>query len=118
MPPDALETLRQVNDRLRSALVRLRPEQRDCSTITARDLSDLLGEIVRAAECLRHASCHSEATLALEEESLEYRCNLEKLDNFLPDLHARLLAERARLESAQSHVAAAVAWVRASKVTL
>lgn len=47
MPPDALETLRQVNNNLGSALLRLRPEQRHCSTIRPQDFSDLLSEILR-----------------------------------------------------------------------
>ena len=44
--------------------------------------------------------------------------DLEKLKDFLPDLRGRLLAEKSRLESAQTHVAAAAAWARASKKTL
>ena len=118
MPPDALETLRQVNDNLRSALLRLRPERKHCSTIKPQDFSDLLSQLLRAAECLRRPPAHSEAAMTLEKESFEYRGNLEKLKHFLPDLHGRLLAEKSRLETAQTHVAAAAAWARASKKTL
>ena len=117
-PPDALETLRQVNDNLRSALIRLRPEQKHCSTIMPQDFSDLLSQVLRAAECLRRPLTQSEASIALDKESLEYLNNLEKLKDFLPDLHGRLLAEKSRLETAQAHVAAAAAWARASKKTL
>jgi hypothetical protein len=116
--PDALETLRQVNDNLRSALIRLRPEQKDCSTIRPQDFSDILSQLLRAAECLGRRPLDSDAGAALEKESLEYRGNLEKLKQFLPDLHGRLLAEKARLENAQLHVAAAAAWARASKKAL
>jgi hypothetical protein len=118
MPPDALETLRQVNENLRSALIRLRPERKHCSTIRPQDFADLLSAILRAAECLRRPPAHSEASVALEKESLEYRSNLEKLKHFLPDLHGHLLAEKSRLETARNHVAAAAAWARASKKTL
>jgi hypothetical protein len=118
MPPDALETLRQVNDNLRSALIRLRPEQKHCSTIRPQDFSDLLSQLLRAAECLRHPPVQSQASVALNKESLEYRSNLEKLKDFLPDLQGRLLVEKARLETAQTHVAVAAAWARASKKTL
>ena len=55
---------------------------------------------------------------ALEKEALEYRGHLEKLKHFLPDLHVRLLAERARLETARAHAASASAWARLSKKTL
>jgi len=117
MPADTLETLRQANDNLRSALIRLRPEHKDCSTIRPQDFSDILSQLLRAAECLRQPA-PSNAGAALEKESLEYRSNLEKLKQFLPDLHGRLLAEKARLEDAQTHAATAAAWVRASKKTL
>jgi hypothetical protein len=117
-PPAALETLRQVNDNLRSALIRLRPERKLCSSIRPQDFSDLLSHLLRAAECLRCQRTQSGASVALEEESLEYRSNLEKLKDFLPDLHGRLLAEKSRLETAQTQVSAAVAWAQASKRTL
>jgi len=118
MPRDAFETLRQVNDNLHSAVIRLHPEQKHCSTITPQDFSDILSQLLRAAECLRRVPAQPEAAVALEEESLKYRSNLEKLRDFLPDLRGRLLAEKSRLESAQTHVAAAAAWARASKKTL
>jgi hypothetical protein len=118
MPPDTLETLRQVNDNLRSTLLRLHPEQKHCSSITPQDFSDILSQLLRAAECLRRLPPLSDPGGTLEKESLEYRSNLEKLKHFLPDLHGRLLAEKVRLENAQLHVAAAAAWTRASKKTL
>ena len=117
MPSDTLETLRQANGNLRSALLRLRPEHRDCSTIRPQDFSHILNQLLRAAECLRR-SAPSDAGAELEKESLAYRSNLEKLKQFLPDLHGRLLAKKARLENAQTHAATAAAWVRASKKTL
>jgi hypothetical protein len=122
MPSDALETLRQVNDSLRSALIQLRPEQKHCATIRPQDFSDLLTEILRAAECLRLQRPHSgglgEAALAFDRELLEYRDNLEKLKHFLPELHGHLLAEKSRLEAARTHLGSAAAWAGASKKTL
>ena len=118
MPPDTLETLRQVNNNLRSSLIRLCPEHKDCSTIRPQDFSDILSQLLRAAESLGRLPLNSDAGAALEQESLEYRSNLEKLKQFLPDLHGRLLAEKARLKNAQLHVAAAAAWTRASKKIL
>jgi hypothetical protein len=118
MPSNALEILRQVNENLRSALVRLHPEQKHCSSIRPQDFSDIMSQILRAAECLRRSPAHSEADAALEKEIREYRSNLEEIKDFLPDLHGRLLAEKTRLETAQNHVAATAAWARASKKTL
>jgi len=118
MPPDALDTLRQVNADLRSALIRLRPERTHCSTIRAQDLSDLLSQLVRAAESLRRPPAQSQRAAVFQKESLEYLRHLEKLKQFLPDLQGRLLAEKSRLETARTHVAAAAAWARASEKTL
>ena len=118
MPLDPLETLRQVNDNLHSALIRLHPEQKHCSTVRPQDFSDILSQLLRAAECLRRLPAQPEAAVALEKESLKYRNNLEKLQHFLPDLHNRLLAEKSRIETARTHVAAAAAWARAGKKTL
>ncbi len=117
MPPDALETLRQVNDYLRSTLTGLRPEIRHCSTIKPQDFSDILRQLRRASECLQGLPPHSEDAAALERESLEYRNNLQKLRRCLPDVQVRLLAEKSRLEAAQTHLAAAACWDRASKRT-
>jgi hypothetical protein len=118
MPPDALETLRRVNDHLRSALIRLRPERTLCSTFSRQGFSDLRSQLLQAKHCLRCTPPNSEATAALEKESFEYGRNLEKLKRLLPDVQARLLAEKSRLESARTHVTAAAAWGRASQDTL
>ncbi len=123
MAPDALETLRRMNEGLRSALVRLRPERRHCLSLRPQDFSELLGQLVKAAECLRNISSDSAGATtiekdALEKEALEYRGNLETLKHFLPDLHVRLLAERERLERARAHVASASAWAGLGKQTL
>jgi hypothetical protein len=117
MPLDTLAILRRVNDHLRSALVRLRPEQRHCSAIKPQEISDLRGEIVRAADCVRRISLDPQAATELKNQSFEYRSNLEQLYQLLPDVQARLLVEKSRLESAQNHVAATAAWVGASTRT-
>lgn len=131
MPSDALETLRQVNGNLRSALSHLRPERKHCSAIKPQDLSGILSHLLRAAECLRrlpppspaNSPANSEDALAfgkdaLQKEALEYRSNLQNLKHFLPDVHGRLLAERSRLETARTHLAAATAWAKARQKTL
>ncbi|MGA7291321.1 MAG: hypothetical protein WBW85_02160 [Terriglobales bacterium] len=94
MPRDAVETLRQVNEYLRSALVRLRPERKRCSAITPQDFSDILNQLLQASECVGQRPEDSEGVAAMDKESVEYRGNLERLKHFLPDLHLRLLAEK------------------------
>lgn len=78
----------------------------------------MLGELLRAADCLRNLPANLKAGSELAQEISEYQGNLEKLKQFLPDLHGRLLAEKARLQSVQAHVAAAAAWARTSQKTL
>jgi hypothetical protein len=120
MPPDAVKTLHQVNENLRFALLRLRPERKHCSTIKPQDFSDILSQLLRASDCLRRQPLQSSQseTAALQKESLEYRGNLEKLKHFLPDVHCRLLAEKSRLETARTHLTAASAWARANKKSM
>jgi hypothetical protein len=115
---DALAVLRQVNYNLRSALIRLRPEQTLCSAIKPQDFTGLLAEITRAGGCLRRLPVHPEAAADLEQETREYLNNLGKLKELLPQLHGNLLAEKTRLETAQAHAAAAGDWAQASKKTL
>ncbi len=121
-PPDALAILRQINETLRSALVRLRPERKHCSSLKPQDFSGLLSQLLQAAECQRRPehfeAIMPEAAAALKKELLEYRNNLEKLKHFLPDLQVRLLAEKSRLESARTHLAAKAAWAKANQQTL
>jgi hypothetical protein len=133
MPSDALETLREVNDHLRSALIRLCPEQSPeqsleqsseqlpelkGGSIRSQDLAGIRSEILRVAACVHRPQPHSESAAAFEKESLEYRTNLEKLRHLLPLVHGRLLAGKSRLEAARNHLAAAAAWARASQESL
>jgi hypothetical protein len=67
---------------------------------------------VHAADCLR--GIFPQAIPELQNESLEYRSNLEQLKLLLPDFQVRLLAEKSRLEEAKSHLALAAAWAGAS----
>jgi len=117
--------LRQVNESVRNALLRFRPELQHCSAIPPGEFSSLLAELLRARKFLSGlntnscpASTEPDEAAALADEMREYHANLEKLKHILPDVQIRLLAEKSRLQRAQSHVIAASAWAGASKKTL
>ncbi|HTR26011.1 MAG TPA: hypothetical protein VMI10_18705 [Terriglobales bacterium] len=113
MPADSVEMLRAINAHLRGVLIWLRPERKHCTAVTPQDFMAILEQLMRAA-ALRDSSRPSRE---LEKEILEYRDNLKELKRMLPDLQGRLLAERARLETTRSHLAAAAIWAKARKST-
>jgi len=112
MSDNSLEILRQVNEHLRQALTRFRPEENLCLTIQPQGFSDLLAAVLRGGECLLKFPLEGQQTDGSKRECAEYRRNLELLKQFLPYVHGRLLAEKARLEDTQGHLAAAAAWAR------
>jgi len=114
MPTASVETLRAINAYLRGALVSLRPERKHCTAVKPQDFTAILEQLLRAAT-LRDSSKPSRE---FEKEILEYRDNLEELKRMLPDLQGRLLAEKARLDTARSHLASTAVWAKASKSTL
>jgi hypothetical protein len=111
-----LATLQQVNENLSSSLLRFRSEQKNCSSFTPQDFASLLSEILRGAKCLPPPTF--ETSEAMRRAIGEYRLSLEKLRDFLPELHSNLLTEKSRLETAQAHIAAASAWARSNAKTL
>lgn len=113
-----LLTLQQVNEKIRKALQRFRPELQHCAAILPGELSTLRAELLRARKSLENAIAEPGNEKALSQEVREYRVNLEKLKHVLPDLQMRLMAERTRLQNAQVHISAAAAWAGASKRTL
>ena len=113
---DTLATLQQVNENLSLALLRFRAEQKNCSSFTPQDFASLLSEIMLGANCL--PSTTFETSEPMRRSIGEYRLTLEKLRDFLPELHSNLLTEKSRLESAQAHIAAAAAWARSNAKTL
>ncbi len=118
MPVDVVATLRQVNDNLRLALVRLRPEHTQCSSIRPHDFSNILAQLLRGAENLRQPPSSAPADAAFVTEALAFRAHLEQLKRCLPDLHLRLLAEKTRLEAVRHRLASTANWADARKNTL
>ncbi len=118
MASTAAESLRRVNADLRARLARLQPEQNEPWLVKAEDLSELQAVISRAANLRRDIAPDSPPDEELRKEISDYRSNVEELAKILPSVQGRLLAEKARLQDAQSHVAAIGAWVRANSETL
>jgi hypothetical protein len=118
MSGESAATLRLANTSLRAWLVRLRAEPIGLSAIQAKDLQELLAELLRASGYLPNAATGPALNAALETEIFEYRSNLESLAKALPSVQGRLLAERARLQVEQSHLTARKAWAEASRRTL
>jgi len=118
MSSETAATLRLANTSLRAWLVRLSAEPIALSPIQAQDLHDLLAELLRTSGCLRSGSAGTSPDLELETEIADYRTNLESLAKVLPSVQGRFLAERARLQIEQSHIAARKAWAEASRRTL
>ncbi len=86
------------------------------SPVQASDLQDLLAELLRTSGCLRTGE--QPTGTELESEIADYRTNLESLAKVFPSVQGRLLAERARIQIEQSHIAARKAWAEASRRTL
>lgn len=116
--PTALDTLHQVNDDLRSALTRLRPDRRHCSAIRPEDFSDLLSHLSRAKACLRWQPRQFREIAAFDKERNEYRNNVKELKHVLPDVQLRLLAEKSRLETARTHLSAAAEWAQSRRKSI
>jgi hypothetical protein len=118
MPHDAIESLRIANGSLRAGLARLQPEASAPGLLNPEDLSGLLEAVSRAAKCRRSLAPDVVPDAEMQQELREYRSNIEELAKVLPTAHGCLLAEKARLQNVQSHLAAAKAWAQASKDTL
>ncbi len=118
MSSSPVESLRIANGNLRAGLARLQPEPNSPCLLTPEDLCDLHAMVSYAASCRRSLASDGVPDGELEKEIREYRSNLEKLAEVLPSVQGRLLAEKARLQSARSHVTATNAWAQASKDTL
>jgi hypothetical protein len=118
MSSETAATLRLANTSLRAWLVRLHAEPVALTQIQASDLQNLLAELLRTSGCLRTGSAGATPGIELENEIAEYRTNLESLAKALPSVQGRLLAERARIQVEQSHMAARKAWAEASRRTL
>ncbi len=118
MPASTAESLRLINDKLCAVLSVWQSKPGEPSTFTPTVFTALLAELHRAAELLGGVSSSAAPDPQLEDEISDYRRNVQQLEIALPKIQGRLLIEKARLENARSHLAAASAWAEARKKTL
>jgi len=120
MPGAAIEGLQVVNQRLRARLARLpgKHRQNRPAVIVPTEFTDLRVDLLQANNCLRSLPTVAPPNAEVENEISEYRRNVRQLEIILPSVQARLLIEKARLQTARAHVARAAAWAQGSKKTL
>jgi hypothetical protein len=117
--PSLVENLRETNHRLSFCLDSMVAKHGQPALATPEHMAGLLSELLRTGAGLR-----AEPTPAkgddpdLHRELEKYRCNVERLREFLPAIHGQLLVERARLEAQRARVRSAAEWARASRQTL
>ncbi len=111
-----LESLRQTNDRLRST-IRKWQNPDDSSGIEPESLTGLLEELRQTAKLLGKVPSGPPLETEWERALSDYRSHAQQLEKLLPGVQGRLLAEKARLESARAHLAAAAAWMEGQKKT-
>jgi hypothetical protein len=118
MPVSTTDGLRLANARLRATLSLWQIQPNYAAVVRPQILVELLGELCNATEWLRGVPADWSRDAELEREIVEYRTNVEQLSQILPAMHESLLAQKARLETARTHLAKAAAWIDADKQTL
>ena len=114
-----LQTLREINLRLRLRLARMLPSSGQLPAASPEEISELLTELLHAGASLRAEPLPETGTDSeLDREREEYRRQLERLRELLPSIHDQLLAERDRLEAQRARVQSAAQWAQASRQTL
>jgi hypothetical protein len=105
--------LRGTNRRLAGLLEELSGTNMAAPAVATK-MEMILTELLRAGGWFQNAAV-APLDRELQDEMNRYRWNLERLQALLPEVHAKLLVERARLESERTHLEAANAWAQASR---
>jgi hypothetical protein len=101
--------LAETNARLHALSESLADAGASAPGVALKHFAALRTELARAERLRRHAAAPA---LAGTKEQIEYRTNLENIQQLLSNLHARMLVERARLDRDRSHLQAAADWRR------
>jgi len=124
LSPNMIERMRLLNRRVRELMKGMRAgEGNDTAVggvplVEVGNFDNLLGELTRAAAWLQRVPPDAMLDVAWTKEISDYRRSLECLQQALPAIHDRLLAEKVRLEGTRTHLAAVSAWAGISKQTL
>ncbi len=110
MPATALAALQVANHQIAQDLTQLRSHAPD--VIHSDLLTDLRVSLAETAVWLNGIS-GVPASPELEAEVSRYRGHLHELAQVLPTLHARMLAERSRMQSLGERYEAVQAWAKA-----
>jgi hypothetical protein len=117
--PSLVQNFRETNARLNFWLDSMVAKHGRPALATPEQMAALLSELLRAGAGLRAEPMPEKGNdPELDLELEKYRCNVERLREFLPSIHRQLLAERARLEAQRARVRSAAEWARASRQTL
>jgi hypothetical protein len=118
MSVSAVEGLRAINGKLRGVLSRWQAEPIDSAAIAPQLLNDVLADLQNAAQWLSAISPGASSGEELEREITEYRGNALRMEQLLPRVQERMLAEKARLEGVRAHLAGAAAWAEGRRKIL
>lgn len=110
----AIEHLREVNARIRRLIVLLPDDTIDTAP---QRLSTLLSDISEIGLQLGNGSIRTDNEVQFQEVH-EYQLLLEELQQKIPTLHSRFLAERASLERERGHLRATACWTDATLDTI
>jgi len=109
-----VEDLHAGNRDLHARLEYLQSLQRP-SAIRSEDLAALRKQILELGASLANLPPDTRSKAEIDNEICRYRSVLERLQQCLPVLYNRLLAEKARLGIAVEHLQAATAWATAGQ---
>jgi hypothetical protein len=116
MGTKTMQSLISANARIRLLLAARQTPGTSVGTIQLHDIRGLAQDMARVGQMLRELPTEI-GDSDLRREVVEYRTNVERLGQVLPSLQGWLLAEKARLQAARGHLAAAAAWAQACDKT-
>lgn len=113
MPNTALEALQLANHNIGKRLTQLRCV--GANVVHPDLLADLRVNLAETGVWIKRLPTDGPASPQLDAEISQYRSHLQELARILPTIHARLLAQRARMQTLGERYEAVQAWARAQQ---